>query len=62
MAKGKKRSTNSGGPHKKHGPKKKMFHCYSKCIRIALAQAGLLKKEYNDEARAQSENAKKAAK
>ena len=59
MAKGKgKKSAASGGPHKKHGPKKKMFHKYSKCIRIEMAKLGMLKKDVDPEAREQSESAK----
>lgn len=58
MAKGKRKGTSSGGPHKKHGPKKKMFHKYSKCIRIEMAKLGMLKKEVDSEAREQSESAK----
>ena len=58
MAKGKKKGVSSGGPHKKHGPKKKMFHKYPKCIRIAMAKSGMLKKDIDPEAREQSESAK----
>ena len=59
MAKGKgKKSASSGGSHKKHGPKKKMFHKYSKCIRIEMAKLGMLKKDVDPEAREQSESAK----
>lgn len=50
MSKPKKGGSKSGGPHKSHGPKKKMFHCYSKVIRMEMAKAGLLKKEVNHEA------------
>ena len=47
MAKGKgKKSTSSGGPHKKHGPKRHMFKEYKPMIK-AMADAGLLTK-YND--------------
>lgn len=53
----KKKATHAG-PHKSHGPKKKLFHGYSKCIRLALAKHGLLKKECNKEAFIQSQNAK----
>ena len=35
-----------------------MFHKYSKCIRIEMARLGMLKKEVDSEARAQSESAK----
>ena len=44
MAKGKggKRSVSSG-PHKKHGPKKKMFNEYKPMV-VKFAQAGLLNK------------------
>ena len=58
MAKGKKKSVSSGGPHKKHGPKKKMFHKYSKCIRIEMAKLGMLKKDVDPEAKQQSIDAK----
>ena len=58
MSKGKRKSASSGGPHKKHGPKKKMFHAYSKCIRIQMAKLGMLKKNFDSEARSQSESAK----
>ena len=58
MAKGKKKSVSSGGPHKKHGPKKKMFHKYSKCIRIEMAKLGMLKKDVDSEAKQQSIDAK----
>ena len=48
MAKGKgKAKTGSAGPHKKHGPKKKMFHKYSKTMRMEMARCGMLTK-YND--------------
>lgn len=43
---------------KKHGPKKRMFHKYSKCIRIEMAKLGMLKKDVDPEAREQSESAK----
>ena len=48
MAKGKggKRAVASSGLRKKHGPKKKMFHCWSSTMRMHLAKAGLLSK-YN---------------
>ena len=46
MAKAKK--STSGGPHKKHGPKRHQFSCYPKAVRIALAKSGLLSK-YTDE-------------
>ena len=58
MAKGKKKSVSSGGPHKKHGPKKRMFHCYSKCIRMEMAKCGMLKKDVDREAKQQSLDAK----
>lgn len=59
MAKGKggKRSV-STGPKKMHGPKKKMFHCWSSTIRLQLAKAGLLKKENNYESWQQAAQAK----
>ena len=49
MAKGKGKKVSSGGPHKKHGPKKKMFHCWDSTTRLAFAKAGLLKKNCNYE-------------
>ena len=58
MAKGKKKSVSSGGPHKKHGPKKNMFHAYSKCMRIEMSKLGMLKKDVDTEARQQSIDAK----
>lgn len=42
MAKGKRKS--SGGAVKMHGPKRKLFHEWSRSIRIHLANAGLLDK------------------
>ena len=57
MAKGKK-SSSSGGPHKKHGPKKRMFHAYPKALRIEMAKLGMLKKDVDPEARQQSIDAK----
>ena len=38
---------------KKHGPKRKMFHCWDSTTRIAFAQAGILSKYYNFESFAQ---------
>lgn len=64
MAKGKKKGVSSGGPHKKHGPKKKMFHSYNKCLRVEMAKLGMLKKDADSEARTQSlenKNKKKVA-
>ena len=58
MAKGKSKGGASSGPHKKHGPKKKMFHCYSKCLRLEMAKLGMLKKDVDKEARQQSLDAK----
>ena len=58
MAKGKGKRSVSGGPHKKHGPKRHMFHAYNKAIRIEMAKLGMLKKESDSEARRQSEEAK----
>jgi len=48
MAKGKGKKVSSGGPHKKHGPKRHMFKEYKPMI-YAFAQSGLLKKYYNRE-------------
>lgn len=60
MAKGKggKKVSAGSGLRKKHGPKKKMFHKYPKCIRIEMAKLGMLKKDVDSEAREQSESAK----
>lgn len=58
MAKGKKKSVASGGPHKKHGPKRKMHHCWTSTIRLALAKAGLLSKYNNFESWQQAVQAK----
>lgn len=46
MAKGKGKRVSSGGPHKKHGPKRHLFKEYKPMIK-AMADAGLLTK-YND--------------
>ena len=48
MAKGKGKKVSSGGPHKKHGPKRHMFKEYKPMIR-AFADAGLLSKYHNYE-------------
>ena len=58
MVKGKGKKVASGGPHKKHGPKKKMFHCWSSTIRMSLAKEGLLTKYNNFEAWQQSMQSK----
>ena len=58
MAKGGKRGASSSGPHKKHGPKKKMFHCWSSTMRKHFADAGLLRKETNFESWQQACQAK----
>lgn len=34
---------------KQHGPKRKMFHAYSKTLRNTLGKAGVLTKYYNRE-------------
>ena len=60
MAKGKGKKVSSGGPHKKHGPKKKMWHCWSSTMRMHFAKAGLLKKEHNFESWQQACQAKGA--
>lgn len=62
MAKGKRKGVSSGGPQKHHGPKKKMFHAYSKSIRIEMAKLGMLKKEADSEAMAQSRASKEPKK
>ena len=43
---------------KKHGPKKKMFHCWSSTMRKHFADAGLLGKYYNFESWQQACQAK----
>ena len=59
MAKGKGgRGGSSGGPHKSHGPKKKMFHCWSSTMRKHFADAGLLSKNCNFESWQQACQAK----
>lgn len=60
MAKGKggKRAVASSGLRKKHGQKKKMFHCWSSTMRMHLAKAGLLSKYNNFEAWQQACQAK----
>ena len=61
MAKGKGGKSSASAVskgRKSHGPKKRMFHKYSKCIRIEMAKLGMLKKDADSEAREQSENAK----
>lgn len=50
MAKGKGKKVASSGPKKNHGPKKKMFHCWTSTMRMHLAKAGLLSKYNNYEA------------
>lgn len=47
MAKGKRKS--SGGAVKMHGPKRKLFHQWSRSARIHLGNAGLLDKYHNFE-------------
>ena len=47
-SKGGKRSV-SGGPHKSHGPKRKLFHQYSSTIRLAFGKAGVLDKYHSIE-------------
>ena len=58
MAKGKGKKVASAGPKKKHGPKKKMFHCWSSTMRMHFAKAGLLNKYSNYEAWQQACQAK----
>ena len=58
MAKGKGKGGASSGPRKSHGPKKKMFHCWSSTMRMHLAKAGLLSKYNNFEAWQQACQAK----
>lgn len=59
MAKGKggKRAA-SAGPKKMHGPKKKMWHCWSSTMRMHFAKAGLLTKFNNYESWQQACQAK----
>lgn len=49
MAKGKGKGGASAGPRKKHGPKRKMFHCWTSTMRKHFADAGLLTKYNNFE-------------
>jgi len=60
MAKGKggKKVSAGSGLRKKHGPKRKMFHCWSSTMRMHLAKAGLLSKYNNFEAWQQACQAK----
>jgi hypothetical protein len=46
MAKGKGKKVSSGGPHKKHGPKRHMFR-WAGPMKEAFAKAGILTK-YHD--------------
>ena len=48
MAKGKK-SVSHAGPHKSHGPKRKMFHQWDSTMRLYLGRNGLLNKHHNIE-------------
>ena len=48
MAKGKGGAKSSSGPHKKHGPKRKLFKEYKPMIKM-FADAGLLDKYHNFE-------------
>lgn len=57
MAKGKGKNGASAGPKKSHGPKRKLFHCWSSTMRKHLADAGLLTKTYNFESFAMTCNA-----
>ena len=61
MAKGKGgKPSVSAGPklRKKHGPKKKMWHCWDSTMRLHIAQAGLLSKYHNKESFEQALTAK----
>ena len=58
MAKGKGKGGASSGPRKSHGPKKKLFHCWTSTMRMHLAKAGLLSKYYNFESWQQACQAK----
>ena len=53
MAKGKGKKVSSGGPHKKHGPKKHRFKEYKPMIH-AFAKTGILSKFSNRESWEQS--------
>ena len=44
---GKPKRTASKGITKQHGPKRKMFHAYTKGVRISIAKTGVLSK-YSD--------------
>jgi len=48
MAKGKRKGTSSGGPHKKHGPKRHM-HAWCGPMKEAFAKTGILTKYYDFE-------------
>ena len=48
MAKGKRKGISSGGPHKKHGPKRHLFREYKPMVHV-IAQSGLLSKYDNYE-------------
>jgi len=48
----------SSGPRKSHGPKKKMFHCWTSTMRKHFADAGLLSKYNNFESWQQACQAK----
>ena len=60
MAKGKggKPSAPVARSRKNHGPKKKMWHCWSSTMRKHFADAGLLTKYYNRESFEQALSAK----
>ena len=57
MAKGKGKKVSSGGPHKKHGPKKHM-HSWTGPLKWKFGQMGALTKYSDKESFAQSLNAK----
>ena len=58
MAKGKGKGSASSGPRKSHGPKRKLFHCWSSTMRKQFADAGLLSKFHNFESFTLACNAK----
>lgn len=47
MAKTKQGTSSVARQRKNHGPKRKMFHCWSSTMRLAIAKAGLLTKYRN---------------
>lgn len=42
-----KKGVSHAGPHKKHGPKRKMFHDWDSTTRLAFGKLGILNKYHN---------------